>query len=236
MEIEAVAALVAAGAAVLGVPAALAVGMRQARAARHAAELAAASARKQWRSSTRREAAVSFVVEADRALEEARRLSTSYEVLDLDEPKQVQRALWRAMAVVRIEGPRSLSDVAVDAYKVVNGALGRHVVDHVQTRPQLLLRAAANEGNALAGRIQRRLLAPERRANLLQHSMWAELAASGILPARELGRLANQLRHPGMWWERKLPSEFLDTYAQARDKIDAFIDAVHAHFDQEPML
>ncbi|NEE23033.1 hypothetical protein G3M58_93360 [Streptomyces sp. SID7499] len=98
MQIEAVSALIASGAAVLGVPAALVVGLRQARAARQAAELAAGSARDQWQSSTRREAAVALVVEADRALEEARKLSSSYDVLDLEETKQVQRALWRAMA------------------------------------------------------------------------------------------------------------------------------------------
>ncbi|MFE9007381.1 hypothetical protein ACFYOY_35575 [Streptomyces sp. NPDC007875] len=234
MEIEAVSALVASGAAVLGVPAALVVGMRQARAARQAAELAAGSAREQWRSSTRREAAVTFVLEIDRALEEARKLSASYDVLDLDESKQVQRALWRAMAVVRIEGPKSLSDVAADAYKLVNGALGRHLVHHVQARPQFLIRAAANEGSEVADKVRKRLALPTGRDSLLQHPMWAELAASGILPTRELHRLENHLRHSGTWPDREAHSTFHETYEQARGKIDAFIDAVYAHFDQEP--
>ncbi|MER6145218.1 hypothetical protein ABT174_35230 [Streptomyces sparsogenes] len=232
MQIEAVAALVASGAAVLGVPAALVVGLRQAHAARQAAELAAGSARDQWRSSTRREAAVAFVLEADRALEEARRLSTSYDVLDLEETKQITRALWRAMAVVRIEGPKPLSDVAAVAYKTVNEVLGHQFVWHVQSRPQLLIRAAAFEGNDVAKRIHGWLTVPERREGLLEHPMWAELAASGVLPTRELRRLENHLRWPTMWPSRE--DAFFDKYDRARREIDAFIEAVHTHFDGTP--
>ncbi|MEW2426325.1 hypothetical protein AB0911_38470 [Streptomyces nigra] len=116
----------------------------------------------------------------------------------------------------------------------MNGALGRHLVHHVQARPQFLIRAAANEGSEVADKARKRLALPTGRDNLLQHPMWAELAASGILPARELRRLENQLRHSGTWPDREDHSAFLKTYERARGEIDAFVDAVYAHFDQEP--
>ncbi|MEU0586106.1 hypothetical protein [Streptomyces sp. NPDC006132] len=234
MQAETISALVASGAAVLGVPAALVVGLRQARAARHAAELAAASSREQWRNSTRREAAVSFVLEADRSLEEARRLSNSFDVLDLDAVTEVRRALWRAMAVVRIEGPKPLSEVAAVAYGTVNDVLGRHLTYHAQARPELLLRAAAAEGVELAEKVQQRLRIPPARKDLLEHPLWAELRASGLLPKKERLRLEWFLHSPGAWPERPNRNEFKAVYDQARQEIDAFIGAVHAHFEGQP--
>jgi hypothetical protein len=108
---ETISALVASGAAVLGVPAALVVGLRQARAARHAAELAAASTREQWRKSHAREAAIAFVGHAEHALSQATRLSTARGLVDLSELTAAREALWLAEATVRIEGPKYLSDL-----------------------------------------------------------------------------------------------------------------------------
>lgn len=234
MQAETIAALTASGAAVLGVPAALMVGLRQARAARQAAELASESVRAQWRNSNRREAAVTFVVEAERALEEARKLSTSYEVLDLDESAQIRQAMWRAMAVVRIEGPKSLSDVAAVAYKTVNDVFGHFLVFHRQSRPSFLLLAAVHEGNQTAKAVYRRLERPELRGDLMQQSVWANMVSSGLLPTKELRRLERQLTWPALWPERDRPEPFHVTYDRGRQQIDAFIEAVNARLDGPP--
>ncbi|MFF1399386.1 hypothetical protein ACFVZD_37010 [Streptomyces sp. NPDC058287] len=234
MQAETIAALVASGAAVLGVPAALVVGLRQARAARQAAALAAESVRDQWRNSNRREAAVTFVVDTERALGETRKLSTSYEVVDLDESAQIRQAMWRAMAVVRIEGPKSLSDVAVAAYETVNDVFGHFLYVHRQSRPQFLLLAAAHEGNQTAKAVYARLLRPELRGDLMQQSVWANMVSSGLLPTKDLRRLERQLAWPALWPERDRPEPFHVTFDQARQQIDTFIEAVNAHLDGPP--
>ncbi|MFB8247040.1 hypothetical protein ACFC5X_18615 [Streptomyces sp. NPDC055952] len=67
MQPESIAALAASAAAVLGVPTALLVGYRQARAARHAAELTARAAHDQVRRQARRDAAVEFIIAVEKA-------------------------------------------------------------------------------------------------------------------------------------------------------------------------
>ncbi|WP_163016027.1 hypothetical protein, partial [Streptomyces sp. Tu 4128] len=76
MQTEALAALAASGAAVLGVPAALVVGFRQARVANHASLLAAVTVHDQSRKTARRDAAVTFVLAVEAAVDECARMIT----------------------------------------------------------------------------------------------------------------------------------------------------------------
>ncbi|MEU5240964.1 hypothetical protein ACH4UR_24730 [Streptomyces lydicus] len=234
MQPEAISAFIASGAAVLGVPAALVVGIRQARAARQAAEMASQAAREQWRNSNRREAAVTFVVAAESVLEEVRRINIAQAVLDLSEAEQVRRALWRALAVVRIEGPQSLSDVAAIAQKTVNRISSTVLLDHRKRRPRLLLQAAADEGNETAKKALRKIRTSTWQTPFRDDPVWRELRESGLLPKVEVARLARLL--DGIDPPEAMPSAFFDPYEQARDEIEAFIDAVRAHLDGPPSL
>jgi hypothetical protein len=138
VQAETISAFVASGAAVLGVPAALVVGLRQARAARQAAEVAAASAREQWKKSHVREAAIAFVGHAEQALGHAARLATARGLVDLSELTAAREALWLAEATVRTEGPAHLADLANQAHQVVDEFVIPVLGEQAERRPRLM--------------------------------------------------------------------------------------------------
>lgn len=230
VQLESISAFVASGAAVLGVPAALIVGLRQARAARLAAELASEAARQQWHTSNRREAAVTFVVEAERQLEEARRIRNADVPLDLSEASAMRRDLLRALAIVRIEGPSPLSDLAAAVQKTVDGTTVRVMADHRRRRPMLVLRTAADEGNETARRAIQRINSPTRRGRTIDESVWRELRESGLLTRQELGRLARRTNGTAASAPRE-PFSFYSSYQQARSELGMFVETVRVHLD-----
>lgn len=149
VQFEVISAPAASGAPVLGVSAALVVGLRRAQAARHATEAASVSAREQWRNSNRREAAGTFLVEVERQLEEAAASEDRRPPEDLNEVTRMRRALWRSLAIVRIEGPQALSDAAVVVVVVqqtVDRIPSHTMANHRRRRPKPPLRAPGRRG------------------------------------------------------------------------------------------
>ncbi|MET7816268.1 hypothetical protein ABZT26_36205 [Streptomyces sp. NPDC005395] len=118
MQTEAIAALAASGAAVLGVPAALVVGFRQARVANHAAVLAAVTVHDQSRKTARRDAAVAFVLAVEAAVDECSHMITTVRPVESRQEEMNRRVLGdakRAFAVIRLEGPEDIAQKAETA-------------------------------------------------------------------------------------------------------------------------
>lgn len=134
---EAIAALAASAAAVRGVPAALIVGLRQARAAQHAAELTAQAAHIQARKSTRREAAVTFVLAAETALDECMHMYESKDSIE-DYLGHIQKRVLgdasRSFTMIRLEGPEELAQkarrVMVALHELTRRVAGRQRAAH----------------------------------------------------------------------------------------------------------
>lgn len=114
MNLEAIAALTAAAAATIAVPASLLVGRWTTRAAQEAAKRAEDAQRAQWVRSTRREAYAAFMVSAMELRQIAEDLSLEKQAISREEfdtqANEFRDALRRnaiALAVVRLEGPES---------------------------------------------------------------------------------------------------------------------------------
>ena len=232
MQIEAIAALTASGAAVLGVPAALVVGFRQARAARLAAETTAQAARDQWRRNARREAAVTFALTAEREFDIGLRVRRGAVPLDEVEREitEAHRATRHALAVVRLEGPEQLARCAKDAARAVRAftdkseriGLGRHAWYSLQH--------AADEGNEAARAVL--ALLNEASSPSETDTAWAALAETDtinrqqIVALRELFQMPTDRPRPWHVAHSDTPN------GEARAAIDAFIVAVRAHLDE----
>jgi hypothetical protein len=230
VQAETISALVASGAAVLGVPAALVVGLRQARAARHAAEVAATSTREQWRKTHVREAAIAFVGHAEHALSQAARLAPARGLVDLSELTAAREALWQAQAMIRIEGPEQLSDLAREAHMAVEEFVIPVLVQNAERRPRLLLEAAARAGN----RIATEFIDAMRRnpsASVLETACWVELAESDLLLSDDLAYLESLLKKPRVHGDRPSPES---TFIFARDALNRYIGAVQEHLNRPP--
>lgn len=230
VQAETISALVASGAAVLGVPAALVVGLRQARAARHAAEVAATSTREQWRKTHVREAAIAFVGHAEHALSQAARLAPAHGLVDLSELTAAREALWQAEAMVRIEGPQQLSDLAREAHMAVDEFVIPVLVQNAERRPRLLLEAAARAGNGIAMEFLK-VMKRDPVASVLDTAAWVELSESDLLPSDDLVRLEYLLKKPCVHGDRRAPES---TFVFARDALNRYIGAVQEYLNQLP--
>ncbi|MFJ9760062.1 hypothetical protein [Streptomyces sp. NPDC101149] len=215
MQTEAIAALAASGAAGLGVPAALIVGLRQARAAHHAAELTAQAGHHQARKAARREAAVGFVLAAEAALDECLRMYESKDPIeDYLSPieKRVLGNVSRTFTVIRIEGPEELAQKA----KVVRLALG-----------DLTMRVARRQrASAALGELCEASGPDDPRVN----AAWQAIADTGVLTPL-LGTLRTHLRVGGPRPVIK-PFGMLDAREDVRNLLTAFIEAVRTHLDE----
>ncbi|MEV6194795.1 hypothetical protein AB0M19_20650 [Streptomyces sp. NPDC051920] len=234
MQIEAISALTAAGAAILGVPTALVVGMRQARAAREAAEHAAQAASAQWRNNNRRDAAVAFIMAVEQALELAREIRPSSTVLDLEPGKQLRQDLRKALAVVQLEGPQSIAQQAEAVQKAVDGTLSTVMAEHRRIAPTLALRAAAQEGDVAALALQRQLNA--RSAQVDRH-LWQDVVHAGVLTGRQASYLArqHQARREGRLADSRPRVPFGGLYQSHRRALGDFITVVRGHLDASPL-
>jgi hypothetical protein len=198
------------------------------RAARHAAELAAASTREQWRKSHAREAAIAFVGHAEHALSQATRLSTARGLVDLSELTAAREALWLAEATVRIEGPKYLSDLAGAAHMCVDTFLIPILVENAERRPRLLLAAAARAGNYAATQFLE-VMQRTPDATVLDTAAWVELAESDVLPSDDLVRLESSLTRSRRCGGSSNPQ---DAFVDARISLNAYIEAVQEHLDR----
>ncbi|MFG3200152.1 hypothetical protein ACGFYT_28965 [Streptomyces sp. NPDC048208] len=190
MQIEVISALAASGAAVLGVPSALIVGLRQARAGREAAEHAAQAASAQWRSNNRRDAAVAFIMAVEQALELAREIRIVHTAWDLEPGKQLRRELRKALAVVQLEGPMTIAQRAEAVQKAVDRTLATIMAEHRRIAPTLALRTAAEQGSDTALALRRRLNGLNRTP--IDRQLWRDVVASGVLTSRQASTLARQ--------------------------------------------
>ncbi|MFD8070044.1 hypothetical protein [Streptomyces parvulus] len=130
MQPELISALVGAGAATFVGGLALYGALRQAHAARRSAEVAAASSQQaaeqashaayeQWRRASQRDAAVAFALAADEAAVAARDLLNGWNSVSMSDEESTFRAMFRAFAVVRAEGPQALIDYGQEVTSVV---------------------------------------------------------------------------------------------------------------------
>lgn len=234
MQIEVISALAASGAAVLGVPSALIVGLRQARAAREAAEHAAQAASTQWRNNNHRDAAVAFIMAVEQALELAREIRNAHTALDLEHGKQMRRELRKALAVVQLEGPPSIAQRGEEVQKDVDGTLATVMAVHRRIAPTLALRTAAEEGNDTALALRRQLNG--RNHTRIDQQLWRDVVAAGVLTSRQASSLARRHHassevNPSTMHPR-IP--FSDLYQSHRQALKEFIAVVRAHLDAAP--
>ncbi|MEY2232791.1 hypothetical protein [Streptomyces sp. BF23-19] len=227
MQLEAIAAFVASGAAVLGVPAALIVGLRQARAAHHAAEVAALTTRHQWRNSNRRQAAVDFVLAVEEQLEAIRAVRIAQEPFDLEAVKQLRRNLEKALSIVRIEGPSALADRATEVRTALNRATIGVMGAHRRDVPRMILRQAAFEGNHIAKEVLSRVGGRRRPPDF---ALWEALRETGLLTRQQQGSFARRAQEGS----RRRGFKFGATYAVIRRDLAVFIEAVRENLDAEP--
>jgi hypothetical protein len=234
MQIEAISALAASGAAVLGVPAALIVGLRQARAGREAAERAAQAASAQWRSNNRRDAAVAFIMAVEQALELAREVRIAHTALDLEPGKQLRRELRKALAVVQLEGPLHIAQRGEAVQRAVDGTLVTVMAEHRRIAPTLALRTAAEEGSDAALALRRQLNGLNRAR--IDRQLWRDVIETGVLTTRQASSLArqHQAKLEGRPTNRRPHVPFGDLYRSHRQALGEFIAVVRAHLDAAP--
>ncbi|MFD5403779.1 hypothetical protein [Streptomyces griseorubiginosus] len=234
MQTEAIAALAASGAAVLGVPAALIVGVRQARAAHHAAEVTAHATHDQARKAARREAAVVFVLAAESALDECMRMYESKEPIEIysaDIEKRVLGDTSRAFTVMRIEGPAELAQKAKKVMLALSELTLRgarrqrtaHAWHHLKQSAETsdVISAALGELTEVSGPDDPRVRAA-----------WRAVAGTGVLAPGMEHTLRTHLRvgsHPLLIKSTGM----LDAREEVRETLAAFIDAVRRHLDEK---
>ncbi|MGW2725388.1 hypothetical protein [Streptomyces sp. NPDC001492] len=235
MQTESIAALAASAAAVLGVPAALLVGYRQARAARHAAELTARAAHDQVRRQARRDAAVEFIIAVEKARKAALLLAESDDPVEdylIHAEQRVPLDVSRSLAVIRIEGP----DVLTERAQTVNAAMANLTVRALRMNrlrhAQSALRHAADTGNEIIAAALAQLTEPagtdEQRAEA-----WRAVEGTGLLTPRQLGTLRQHWQHhPAGGFT---PGGIPDASAAIKTTLDAFIEAVRTHLDEPPV-
>ncbi|MFC8877719.1 hypothetical protein [Streptomyces ardesiacus] len=233
MQIEAISALAASAAAILGVPAALVVGFRQARAAREAAEHAAQAASAQWRNNNRRDAAVAFIMAVEQALELAREIRPAQMALDLEPGKLLRRELRKTLAVVQLEGPLSIAQQAEGVQKAVDKTLATVMAEHRRIAPTLALRAAAEQGNETALALQRRLNGRNASTTRIDRQLWRDVVQAGVLTPRQTAMLARRhhARLEGRLTGARPRVPFGELYQSHREALGKFIAVVRDHLD-----
>ncbi|MGW0880633.1 hypothetical protein [Streptomyces sp. NPDC002671] len=151
MQPELISALVGAGAATFVGGLALYGALRQAHAARRSAEVAAEASQQaaeqashatyeQWRRASQRDAALAFALAADEAAVAASDLLNGWNSVTMSEEESAFRAMFRAFAVVRSEGPQALIDYGEEVTSIVavlseSAALYRVEVDEGRANP-----------------------------------------------------------------------------------------------------
>lgn len=148
MQPELIGALAGAGAGTFVGGLALYGALRQAHAARCAAEVAAEAAQQaaehtvraaygQWRHASQRDAAVAFALAADDAVAAAHDLRMGFQSVTMNDEESAYRAMFRAFAVVRAEGPQSLiehGERITDVVSVLSESAALYHVDVTEGR------------------------------------------------------------------------------------------------------
>ncbi|AWI30403.1 hypothetical protein [Streptomyces tirandamycinicus] len=236
MQTEAIAALAASGAAVLGVPAALVVGMRQARAAHRAAELTAHAAHSQARKSARREASVAFVLAAEAAFDECMRMFESRDPIEeyLDPiMKRVLGDVSRACTVIRLEGPEELAQKATTVMHALHALARRGARRQRTAHAWHALKQAAESSDAISAAIGE-LCEASGPDDPRVSAAWQTIADAGIVTPRLVSPLRGGLRIGGPQPAIK-PVGMLEARDQVMKTLKVFIDAVRAHLDEAPV-
>ncbi|MFE4574617.1 hypothetical protein [Streptomyces chartreusis] len=233
MQTESIAALAASAAAVLGVPAALLVGFRQARAARHAAELTARATHDQVRRQARRDAAVEFITAVEKAKGAALRLYESDEPVEdylVLAEHRVPLDVNRPLAVIRIEGPDVLAERAQDVGTAMHGLTVRALRMNRLRYARSVLRHAADTGNEIIAAALAQLTDPagtdEQRTEA-----WQAIGETGLLTRHQLGTLRQHWRHNSPDLK---PVGIANASAAIKNTLDAFIEAARTHLDEPP--
>lgn len=236
MQIESISALAASGAAILGVPAALLVGFRQARGAREAAEHAGQAASGQWRNNNRRDAAVAFIMAVEQALELAREIKPAAIALDLEPAKALRRELRKTLAVVQLEGPLSIAQQAEEVQKAVDKTLATVMAQHRRVAPTLALRTAAEQGNEAALALRNGLNRRSANSRPVDAQLWRDVVQAGVLTSRQASALARRQRATSDGQIAAVPPRipFGDLYQSHRQALGSFITAVRDHLDSSP--
>lgn len=232
VQTEAIAALAASGAAVLGVPAALIVGFRQARTAHHAAELTAHATHSQARKAARRDAAVVFVLAAEAALDECMSMYASKDPIEnyLDDiEKRVLGDVSRAFTVIRIEGPEELAQKAKRVMEALSELTMRGARRQRTAHLWHRLTQAA-EGSEVISAALRELSEASGPDDPRVDAAWQTIDGTGVL-APGVGYLRKGLHiggpRPGI-----KPTGMLEARERVRKTLPAFIDAVRAHLNE----
>jgi hypothetical protein len=234
VQTESIAALTASAAAVLGVPAALLVGFRQARAARHAAELTARAAHDQARRQARRDASVEFVIAVEKARKTALLLAESDDPVEdylIHAEQRVPLDVSRSLAVIRIEGP----DVLAEHAQRVDAAMGNLTVRALRMNrlryARSVLRHAAETGNEIIAAALARLTDPDG-TDEQRTEAWQAVKHTGLLTPHQFGTLRQHWRHhPAGGFT---PVGIADASAAIKTRLDTFIAAVRTHLDEPP--
>ncbi|MGA4966966.1 hypothetical protein [Streptomyces pseudogriseolus] len=231
MQPEAIATLVAAGAAVLGVPAALAVGFRQARAARHAAELAVRAAHDQARRTAQRDAAVQFVLAIEKQFDASRRIGTGKVPLDQAEVVELRRVSRLALTVFRLESPESLAGIASETWRSVELVTEHALFLHPASYAKHVLQEAAHDGNRVARASLSQLAKPFAPQDPEQRATWTALREADVLSAQQFRSLRAFHRNAGQdGRDTRIPIGPMNR--QASKAVQTFVNAVRAYLNQ----
>ncbi|MDG9712640.1 hypothetical protein [Streptomyces sp. DH10] len=234
MQTESIAALAASAAAVLGVPAALLVGFRQARAARHAAELTTRSAHDHVRRQARRDAAVEFIIAVEKAKKAALLLYESDDPVEdtlMHAEHRVPLDVSRPLAVIRIEGPDNLVERAQDVDAAMANLTVRALrMNRVRYARSVLQHAAGTGNEGIAAALAQ--LTEPAGTDEQRTEAWQTVEDAGLLTRHQLGTL-RQHWQPHATPHLK-PVGIVETSAAIKPTLDAFIAAVRMHLDEPP--
>jgi hypothetical protein len=221
-------------AAVTQATAAERAGLEQAHAAVEAALAQVRGTREQWRSNTRREAAVAFVLAAERQLDVARHIRSGGVPLDETthtEITETHHAARHALAVVRLEGPEPLAAHASKALRAVNDVANEAVDMNPGAHASYVLQCAAADGIEAAVAALARLAEASGPDDPREAAAWAVLGKTGVLTEQQL----QALRTSYLRRAERPNGPALAVDEQARKAIGMFIDAVRAHLDGDPL-
>ncbi|MGW3917728.1 hypothetical protein ACWEBX_40685, partial [Streptomyces sp. NPDC005070] len=210
----------------------LLVGLRQARAAHHAAELAVRAAHIQDRKSARREAAVPFVLAAETALDDCMRMFDSKDPIEDYLGLIVKRVLGdasRAFTMIRLEGPEELAQKAGQVMSALHELLRRVARKQRAAHAWDCLKQAAQDGNRVSvaiGNLREASEPDDPRVG----AAWQAITDTGVLRPPLVSALRQDLRL------RPVPGIKSVGMLEARERVQhalaAFISAVRVHLDE----
>ncbi|GAA3482967.1 hypothetical protein GCM10018966_093540 [Streptomyces yanii] len=152
--------------------------------------------------------------------------------LDLEPGKLLRRELRKTLAVVQLEGPLCIAQLAESVQKAVDKTLAGVMAEHRRIAPSLALRAAAEQGNEAALVLRRQLNGQNLSGTRIDPQLWRDVVRAGVLTPRQVSILAR--RHQGRPTSGRPRVPFGELYQSHREALQRFIAVVRNQLDVPP--